>query len=169
MSAAPGVEELRGAALEAIVAKLREAAAVDRCTLRLEVPGEFYPVVHESRAGSAGTLLGDRGVSLQGQPVVEQILAGAVQVVQPDTGAASDDPAFRRMLVHYGGLGAQIVTPVRDGDRLLGIISLHHLGGPREWTERELALGRAAAAVVGGILAVGEAAGSPHARTQECR
>jgi GAF domain-containing protein len=49
------------------------------------------------------------------------------------------------MLEHYGGLGAQIVTPVREGERLLGIISLHHLGGPREWAERELSLARAGA------------------------
>ena len=37
-------------------------------------------------------------------------------------------------------MGAQIVTPVREGERLLGIISLHHMGGPREWSERELAI-----------------------------
>ena len=133
---------------EAIVAKLREAVAVDRCTLRLEVADDFYPVVHESRGPSVRSLIGDRSVRLQGQPVVEAILAGAEQVVQPDTGAATDDPAFQEMLVKYGGLGAQIVTPVRDGERLLGIISLHHLGAPREWTTRELALARTAAKLV---------------------
>ncbi|HET6867033.1 MAG TPA: GAF domain-containing protein, partial [Solirubrobacteraceae bacterium] len=87
-------------------------------------------------------------VSLQGQPVVEAILAGAEQVVQPDTAVASDDPAFQAMLAHYGGMGAQIVTPVREGTALLGIISLHHLGSPREWSERELALPRGGADLV---------------------
>jgi GAF domain-containing protein len=139
---------LQAAALEAIVAGMRETVGVDRCTLRLEVPGEYFPVVHEARRPGAETLIGDRTVSLQGQPVVNAILAGAEQVVQPDSAAASDDPAFQAMLAHYGGLGAQIVTPVRDGEALLGIISLHHLGGPREWSERELALAHSGAALV---------------------
>ncbi|MGN6169169.1 MAG: GAF domain-containing protein [Solirubrobacteraceae bacterium] len=128
---------LRAAALEAIVLSLRAEAGVDRCTLRLEVPGEYFPVVHESRTSNARTLIGDREVSLQGQPVVEAILSGVEQVVQPDTATASEDPAFHAMLRHYGGLGAQIVTPVRERGTLLGIISLHHLGGPREWSTGE--------------------------------
>ena len=140
--------QLRAAALEAIVDELREAVRVDRCTLRLDVPGDYFPVVHESRARRARTLIGDRKVPLQGQPVVEAILAGAEQVVQPDTAAASEDPAFQAMLTHFGGLGAQIVTPVREGEALIGIISLHHLGGPREWSAHELAVARAGAELV---------------------
>jgi maleate isomerase len=143
---------LLGATLEAIVERLRQTVGVDRCTLRLDVRGDYFPVVHESRSAGTGTLIGDRTVSLQGQPVVEAILAGAEQVVQPDCPSASDDPAFQAMLVHYGGLGAQIVTPVRDGDALLGIISLHHLGGPREWSAGELAAARAGAELVGRLM-----------------
>jgi GAF domain-containing protein len=144
---------LRAAALESIVVTLRQEVDVDRCTLRLDVAGEYFPVVHESRTASTGTLIGDRGVSLQGQPVVTAILAGAEQVVQRDCPSASDDPAFQAMLAHYGGLGAQIVTPVRDGASLVGIISLHHLGGPRDWSARELALGRAGATLVRRLMA----------------
>jgi GAF domain-containing protein len=140
--------QLRAATLDALVEALREQVGVDRCTLRLEVAGEYFPVVHESLTPGTGSLIGDRKVSLQGQPVVEAILGGAEQVVQPDCAVASDDPAFQAMLGHYGGLGAQIVTPVKDGDELLGIISLHHLGSPREWSERELALPRAGADLV---------------------
>ncbi|HET6868169.1 MAG TPA: GAF domain-containing protein, partial [Solirubrobacteraceae bacterium] len=95
--------QLRAAALDAIVAALREQVDVDRCTLRLEVDGEYFPVVHEALTPGTGSLIGDRRVSLQGQPVVEAILAGAEQVVQPDTAVASDDPAFQAMLAHYGG------------------------------------------------------------------
>lgn len=139
---------LRAAALDAIVVALREQVGVDRCTLRLEVAGDYFPVVHEALTAGTGSLIGDRRVSLQGQPVVEAILAGAEQIVQPDCAVASDDPAFQAMLAHYGGLGAQIVTPVRDSGALLGIISLHHLGSPREWSERELALPRGGADLV---------------------
>jgi GAF domain-containing protein len=148
---------LRAAALDAIVAALREQVGVDRCTLRLDVAGEYFPVVHEARSAGTGSLIGDSKVSLQGQPVVEAILAGAEQVVQPDCASASDDPAFQAMLVHYGGLAAQIVTPVRDGSALVGIISLHHLGSPREWSDRELALPRAGADLVRRLVGAGSA------------
>jgi maleate isomerase len=147
-----GYRLLLGAALQAIVSTLRESVGVDRCTLRLDVPGEYFPVVYEALAPSAGTLIGDRDVSLRGQPVVEAILSGVDQVVQSDSAAASADPAFQRMLVHYGGLGAQIVTPSRADGRLLGIISLHHLGGTREWSERELSLARSGAELVARLV-----------------
>ena len=148
-----GYAQLRATALESLVAALRETVDVDRCTLRLEVPGEYFPVVHEARTAAAGTLIGDRKVSLKGQPVVNAILAGAQQVVQPDCAAASDEPAFHDMLAHYGGLGAQIVTPVRDAGELLGIISLHHLGGSREWSQDELAVARSGAELVRRLIA----------------
>jgi GAF domain-containing protein len=147
---------LRGAALEALVATLRAEVRVDRCTLRLDVAGEYFPVVHESRTPNARTLIGDREVSLQGQPVVEAILSGVEQVVQPDTATASDDPAFQAMLRHYGGLGAQIVTPVRHHDSLLGIISLHHLSGSREWSEGEKGAAFEAAELVRRLVAEDE-------------
>lgn len=157
MSEADGYDRLRAAALDTVVAQLRERVGVDRCTLRLEVLGEYFPVVHEARTPNAGTLIGDREVSLQGQPVVEAILSGVEQVVQTDSAGASSDAAFQRMLRHYGGLGAQIVTPVREGDRLLGIISLHHLGGTREWTPGELALAGDGAALVARLVGDGRA------------
>jgi GAF domain-containing protein len=91
-------------------------------------------------------------VALRGQPVVEALLGGAEQVVQPDTRAASDDPAFLAMLDLYGGMGAQIVTAVRCEGRLLGAISLHQLGRARDWTPEEVALARDAAALVARML-----------------
>jgi len=146
------IDQIRAAALDAIVAALREAFDVQRCTLRLDVEGDLLPVAHESRVPPAHSLIGDRRVALPGQPVIEALLGGAEQVVQPDTRAASDDPAFLRMLDLYDGMGAQIVTAVRCDGRLAGAISLHHLGGPRQWTARETELARAAAALVARML-----------------
>jgi GAF domain-containing protein len=57
------------------------------------------------------------------------------------------------MLLAYGGLAAQIVTPVfRDG-RLAAIVSLHQLGAPRRWTREERALAAAAGERVRALLA----------------
>jgi GAF domain-containing protein len=146
------VLQLRDAALQTVIDELRASYDVGRCTLRLEHPDELFPVVVESRASGVGSLIGDRTVDLRGQPVVEALASGAGQVVQDDSAAASDDPAFQRMLVAYGGLAAQIVTAVRPGGRLRGIISLHELRGPREWTAPEIALAVRAAGLVGAII-----------------
>ena len=56
------------------------------------------------------------------------------------------------MLDAYGGLAAQIVTPVLDGDRLKAVVSLHQLGRPRTWTAEEIAAATEAAGRVAGLL-----------------
>jgi GAF domain-containing protein len=43
------------------------------------------------------------------------------------------------MLDTYGGLAAQIVTPVLAEERLAAIVSVHQLGSPRHWTPVEIA------------------------------
>ena len=69
----------------------------------------------------------ERTVDLRTQPVVLELQKGR-QVVQDDCRAAFDDPAFQRMLETYGGLAAQIVTPIFRADELVAIVSLHQLG-----------------------------------------
>jgi GAF domain-containing protein len=146
-------DDLVGSTLQRIVDWLREAFDVDRVTLRRAVPDDFYPVVVEARTERARTLIGDTEIDLRGQPVVRVLSEDRAQVVQHDARAAFDDPAFQAMLASYGGLGAQIVTPVHVHGALAGIISLHHLGGPRRWSDGEVALARDAAALVAGVLA----------------
>lgn len=150
---------LRAAALQAVVDGLRATFDVGRCTLRLEATGDGFGVAHEARVDGARSLIGDREVSLRGQPVVEALLSGEPQVVQDDSRTASDDPAFQRMLVSYGGLAAQIVTAVRVEGALRGIISLHELRRPRAWTPDERDLAARAAGLVGAILAGAPAPG----------
>ena len=152
MDVATETLRLRAAALQGLVGHLREAFDVGRCTLRLEHPDELFPVVHEACDAGVGSLIGDRTVDLRGQPVVEALTSGTGQVVQDDSAAASDDPAFQRMLVAYGGMAAQIVTAVRPDGELRGIISLHDLRAPRAWTAEEAEVARRAAVLAGAIL-----------------
>ncbi len=56
------------------------------------------------------------------------------------------------MLAAYGGLAAQIVTPVPVDGRLEAILSLHQLGAPRAWSEAEIDAARRAAEEVGALL-----------------
>ena len=138
--------------IQPVLDSLRTELRADRVTLRLDVPGETFPVVHESLGTGAGTLVGERSVVLRGQPVVEAMLSGVGQVVQDDCATASDDPAFHAMRAAYGGLSAQVVTAVRDRDRLLGIVSVHVLGGTRTWTALDMGRARRAADEIGRLL-----------------
>lgn len=124
---------------------LLAATHASRVTLRRDVPGETaFPVVEEALAAGVGSLRDEQSVHLPSQPVVLEVERG-VQVVQTDCATAYDDPAFQRMLAVYGGLAAQIVTPIVVRDRLEAILSVHQLGAPRAWTTDEIDAASAAA------------------------
>ena len=140
------------AELDDVLGGLLEATGASRATLRRDIPGEeVFPVVAEALAPGAGSLRGERSVHLPTQPVVLEVQRGR-QVVQDDCAVAYSDPAFQAMLVAYGGLAAQIVTPVLREGRLEAILSLHQLGTPRRWTEDEIATASRTAERVAGLL-----------------
>jgi GAF domain-containing protein len=137
---------------QAVVDELLAATRASRCTLRLDVPDDFFPVAHEALAPEAASIRDERTTDLRTAPVVRQLLETGRQVVQDDCASASDDPAFQRMLGAYGGLAAQIVTPVFVDGRLEAIVSLHQLGAPRRWSEEERALAAGAGERVAALL-----------------
>jgi GAF domain-containing protein len=138
--------------LEDVLRDLLETTRASRVTLRRDVPGELpFPVVEEVLAPGVGSIREETSVHLPSQPVVLEVTRG-VQVVQDDSARAYDDPAFLRMLEAYGGLAAQIVTPVMRDGRLEAILSLHQLGEPRAWTAEELSATRRAAERIGELL-----------------
>jgi 2-dehydropantoate 2-reductase len=146
------VRALEQSPLDAALEDLRVALRADRVTLRQDVPGDYaYPVTAEALGARAGSLRDERTVDLRTQPVVALLQRGD-QVVQDDTRSAFDDPAFHRMLDTYGGLAAQIVTPVIRDDRLEAIISVHVLGAPRSWSDEDAATCRRAAVRVQELL-----------------
>jgi GAF domain-containing protein len=125
--------------LAAVVERLLARTKASRVTLRQDLPGDYaFPVTHEALAPGAASLMEERMVDLRTQPVVAELARGR-QVVQDDCGAAYDDEAFRRMRQTYGGLAAQIVTPILRNEQLVAIVSVHQLGVPRAWTREEVA------------------------------
>jgi GAF domain-containing protein len=136
-----------------VVDELRAATGASRCTLRRDVPGDFFPVTHEALGTGVSSIRDERTTDLRKAPVVRQMLETGRQVVQDDCASALDDPAFQRMLGAYGGLAAQIVTPVFLDGRLAAIVSLHQLGAPRRWSDGERALAAAAGERVRALLA----------------
>jgi len=140
------------AEIEDVLQALLSSTGASRVTLREDVPGDYaFPVTHEALAPGVGSLRGERTVDLRNQPVALEVAAGR-QVIQDDCAQAFDDPAFHRMRETYGGLAAQIVTPVLDDGKVKGIVSLHQLGEPRQWRDDEIEACRAAAARVGELI-----------------
>jgi 2-dehydropantoate 2-reductase len=146
------VRALERRTLGSVLEKLRVALRADRVTLRQDVPGDYaFPVTVEALGAGVGSLRDERTVDLRTQPVVVLLERGE-QVVQDDTRSAFDDPAFHSMLETYGGLAAQIVTPIFEDDRLAAIVSLHVLGEPRAWSDEDAATCRRAAGRVRELL-----------------
>jgi GAF domain-containing protein len=140
------------AEIDDVLQALLGSTGASRVTLRQDLPGDYlFPVTHEALAAGVGSLKEERTVDLRNQPVALEVAAGR-QVVQDDCAQAYDDPAFHRMREIYGGLAAQIVTPVLADGRLAGIVSVHQLGSPRRWTEDEIEACNATAARVGQLL-----------------
>jgi GAF domain-containing protein len=143
---------LRVSTPAAVVERLLARTRASRVTLRQDLPGDYaFPVTHEARAPGVASLLEERTVDLRSQPVVVELARGH-QVVQDDCGAAYDDEAFRRMRQTYGGLAAQIVTPILRNEQLVAIVSVHQLGVPRAWTREEVAAATLAAGEVEKLL-----------------
>jgi len=138
--------------IDALLQDLLATTYASRVTLRQGVSEDYaFPVTHETLAPGIPSLREERTVDLKAQPVVAVLKRGR-QVVQDDCRTAFDDPAFHQMLETYGGLAAQIVTPIfRDG-HLAAIVSLHQLGNPRRWTEDEIEAASLAARRVGELL-----------------
>lgn len=131
--------------LQRIVEELLAATGASRVTLRQDVPGELFPVTREALAPGVAPLRDVATPNMAGQPVVLEVTQGR-QVVQDDCESAfPDDGPFHEMLALYGGMKAQIVTPVVSDGRVLAIVSLHELAGRRAWAEQEVELCRQAA------------------------
>lgn len=146
-------EDLRDAALQATLDKLRSGRHVQRCTLRQNVSTAYaFPVTHESRAEGVRSLRGDFTIIQSGQVVIEKLLSDRAQVVQDDSCGASGDPLFHYMLKHYDDMRAQIVTPLFREDNVAAVLSVHNLQEMRKWTAEESGLARSAARMLGLLI-----------------
>jgi GAF domain-containing protein len=125
--------------VDTILSDLLVRTGASRVTLRQNLPGDYaFPVTHEALGPGVGSLMEERTIDLRTQPVALEVAAGR-QVVQDDSATSYDDPSFHEMRARYGGLAAQVVTPVvRDGE-VIGIVSVHELRAPRHWSAGEIA------------------------------
>jgi GAF domain-containing protein len=138
--------------IETLLQELLDETGASRVTLRRDLGGEdAFPVTDEVLAPGVPSLRNERTIDLRSQPVAIEVQAGR-QVVQDDCASAYDDADFQRMLSAYGGLAAQIVTPVVVDGTVRGIVSLHQLGTVRRWTEEEVSAATDTAERIAGLL-----------------
>lgn len=143
---------MRMTLIDVALRELLEVTGASRVTLRRDTPGDYaFPVTNEACRPEVPSLQEERSVDLRAQPVVRGLRKGE-QIVQDDCRAAFDDPAFHRMLDAYGGLAAQVVTPIFGAEKLVAIVSLHQLGAPRRWRDEDVAAAAQTAARVAALL-----------------
>lgn len=138
--------------VEQLIEELRAELGVQRATVRVDVPDAVFPIRWEVLAPGTGSLRDDT-TDLSRQPVPRVLEEQGGQVVQEDAAAAfPHDGEFHAMRERFGGLRAQIVTGCYRGDRLLALLSVHDLRGPRSWSEAERTRCRAAADEIAGLV-----------------
>lgn len=132
--------------LENVVRELRTKTSSERCTLRLNVAGDYaFPVICEALAPGVASLRNFRTLPQLDGPTFRRIRREKSMVVQNDCHAAAAgadkefaEPYFRQLIELYGGMSAFIAAPVWIGEHLEGVISVHALGAPRTWSAADI-------------------------------
>lgn len=138
--------------VQGILDVLLAETGASRVTLRQDVPGETFPVTREALARGVDSIREVETPNMSRQPVVLEATSGR-QVVQDDCGELYPaDAAFHEMRALYGGLRAQIVTPVLAGGKVVAILSVHQLAAPRAWSDEEVGACSRAAERISALL-----------------
>lgn len=132
--------ERKLAAFQEVLDDLLEATSSSRTTIRLDSPSDGFhldAVAAEALAPGIRTLKDDTSITnLRDVPTVRFLDEERRLLVQNDCLTA--DPAVPRKLIEFYGVKAQMLGPiVREGD-LIGVVSVHHNPGPREWSARDI-------------------------------
>jgi GAF domain-containing protein len=132
--------------LQTMTADLQRRVNCNRCTLRLDVPGDYaFPVVCEALSPGVASLRSFTTLPQLEGPTFRRIRRERGLVIQNDCRAAAEgddpefaEPYFRTLMELYGGMAAFIAVPVWNGAELEGVISLHALGDPSIWSASEI-------------------------------
>lgn len=125
-----------GPVFQRIVEDLLEATGAFRAVLRVNRPGENFPVVAEALGPGATSDAAPLPYDLREVETVKFLMREKRILVQNDT---RQPPSPPREMIEEEGIGAQMLAPLlRDGE-LIGVIALHHRGGPREWSPDDVA------------------------------
>jgi hypothetical protein len=121
---------------------LRSLLAVERVTVRLDVPGLNFPVIGEALAHGTRSIRADDTVDQRGAATAKWVMRHRQTLVQPDV--LGTDPPPPQALIEIYGVGAQMLSPVVCDEAVVGWVSVH-ASSPREWSARDVAEAKATA------------------------
>lgn len=130
--------------LDRIAAELLEATRASRVTVRLDTPGEVYPVAAEACAPGVRSIRGATEIDLRKAETFRFLDRERRTLVQRD--CLDEEPAVPAELIELYGVRAQILVPVVSAGGLAGIVSVHHAATTREWSDADVEAAEAAAA-----------------------
>ena len=121
---------------EDLMEQLRHEVKTFRTALRLETPGDTFPVVAESLGETAETTKGPLPYDLTAVGTVQWLMKEKRILVQHDCYKGPQPP---KELMEVEHVGAQLLGPLFRGDTLVGIVAAHHADEPRQWTGEDVA------------------------------
>ena len=124
--------------LQTIIEELLTATGASRATIRLDRPGEDFPVAAEALAPGIRSIAGDLSFGIRSSGTVGHLEREQQILVQPDIMGVEPAPS-PELLERYGTRSQMLAPLVRNGS-LFGIVSVHYNVGPREWTAAEVAV-----------------------------
>ncbi len=139
--------------IDDVILELHDGVGASRTTLRVDRPGETFPVVAERCAAGIPSLAGETGIDLRAAKTFQFLEREQRTLVQSDL--AADALAPPPELIARYGTKAQVLAPiVRDG-RLVAFVSVHYNLAARRWSRRDVAFVEDAARRLGELLDAG--------------
>jgi len=136
-----------GASFQEIMEDLLGSADASRTTLRLDLPDQdagLDAVVAEALAPGVRSIRDDTSIrNLRDVSTVRFLEEQRRPLVQND--CLADDLAPPSELIELYSVKAQMLAPIVRDDRLIGVISVHYVPGPRDWSSEDVAALREAA------------------------
>jgi gluconolactonase len=124
-------------ALQALATELLERTRASRATIRVDdTPGVEFPVKAEARVEGVHSIAGDNTIPIRESATFKWMDRERRILVQEDLLKADPAPAAD-LMERYGGR-AQMLAPIEVGGELVGLVSVHHVSGPRTWMDDEV-------------------------------
>ena len=123
--------------LETIAQKLLGATEASRTTIRFDVPDDPYlPVFAEAVVPGVRAICDVRLEEVRQAPTFKYVDETHEVLVQGDMPTESLQGCA--YLTDDFLVTAQMLAPILDGERLIGLISVHFIEGQREWTDEHV-------------------------------
>ncbi len=141
--------------LDTVLAELLRAAEGSRCTLRIDDAAHDWKVDYiaaEAVQPGVKSLRGEGSIDQRAADTVKWLAKEGRNLVQPDL-VNAPDPAPPAALMSAYAATAQMLAPLHaENGYLQGWISVHFVGGTRDWTPAQIAALDRARTTIAGLL-----------------